>query len=120
MLCQVGSDRTQAEVQAVKDHAQHHRGHVKVVQGDWLRQCGQERRHLPAVNGFLIPLATLTAPLAPKPASDGNRGVQPVQGAAPEGEVVKPDGAGAGEEKQNEGELTASQAPVNQALKGFW
>lgn len=124
----MGSDRTEAEVQAVKDHANHHRGQVKVVQGDWLRRCGQERRLLPAVNGFLIPLATLAAPLAPKPASSsphgaGSRGLQQAAGARPGSGKVSANGEGAvasEEGQQNGGDVTASQAPVNQALRGFW
>lgn len=121
-LQQVGSDPTEAEVQAVKEHAKQHRGQVKVVQGDWLRQCGQQRRLLPAVGAFLIPMATLTAPSSSKPTSSsprgvGNRGLQHPHGVGVE--CCELDGASVAEEKQNGGP-TASQAPVNQALKGYW
>lgn len=103
------------------------------MKGEWLRQCGEEKRLLPAADGYLIPLTDLTANLpaarnaatadASALSSTGQRPAQ--QGAADRvgGASQEPAGVGrgsAGEGQQGSAELTASQAPANQALKGFW
>ena len=123
---QVGSDLTEAEVQAMKEYVQQHRSEVKVVQADWLRLCGEQRSLLAASNGYVVPLATLAAP----PAHSSPDKQDQAQGKA--------GGSECGQRGQNGGELTghgllsggeeggesqaagASQAPKHQALKGFW
>ncbi len=123
---QVGSDLTEAEVQAMKDYVQQHRSEVKVVQADWLRSCGQQRCLLAASNGYLVPLATLTAP---------QPGSSPGKQDRPQGKPVVPEGGQGGrngggtaghgllsgcEEGGESQGAGASQAPKHQALKGFW
>ncbi|DBA89074.1 hypothetical protein WJX77_001689 [Trebouxia sp. C0004] len=122
----VGSDLTEAEVQAMKAYVQQHRSEVQVVQADWLRSCGQQRSLLAASNGYLVPLATLTAPQprsSPgkqeqpqgKPSvSEGGQGGRNSGGTAGHGLLS---GGEEGAETQGPG---ASQAPKHQALKGFW
>lgn len=123
---QVGSDLTEAEVQAMKDYVQQHRSEVKVVQADWLRSCGQQRCLLAASNGYLVTLATLTAP---------QPGSSPGKQDRPQGKPVVPEGGQGGrngggtaghgllsgyEEGGESQGAGASQAPKHQALKGFW
>ena len=125
-VVQVGSDLTEPEVQAMKDYVQQHRSEVKVVQADWLQSCGQRRSLLAASNGYLVPLATLTAPqprsspgkqdrLQGQPGvSEGGQGGRNSGGTAGHGLLS---GGEEGGESQGAG---ASQAPKHQALKGFW
>ena len=127
LLCtQVGSDPTEAEVQAVKQYVQQHRSEVKVVQANWLRSCGDQRSLLAAANGYLVPLDTLTAPQQ-KSASPDNPGQQSKAEAAGSGQGGENGGANVGlglasggENGGEAGAVPGSQAPKHQALKGFW
>ena len=123
---QVGSDLTEAEVQAMKDYVQQHRSEVKVVQADWLRSCGQQRSLLAASNGYLVPLATLSAP-QPRSSPGKQDGPQGKSGASEGGQGGRNGGGTAGngllsgDEEGGESQgAGASQAPKHQALKGFW
>ena len=125
-LLQIGSDPTAAEVQAVKDYVQEHRSEVKLVQADWLRQCGEERSLLSASHSFLLPLSSLTAPparLSPDKlqphrslAATSNGG----PGGGDDGAQVGQGVPGGGEEAESSGAAAGSQPPQHQALKGFW
>ncbi|KAL0048805.1 hypothetical protein WJX82_011551 [Trebouxia sp. C0006] len=122
----VGSDLTEAEVQAMKDYVQQHRSEVKVVQADWLRSCGQQRSLLAASNGYLVPLATLSAP-QPRSSPGKQDGPQGKSGASEGGQGGRNGGGTAGNGLLSSGEedgesqgAGASQAPKHQALKGFW
>ena len=122
----MGSDPTAAEVQAVKDYVQEHRSGVKVVQADWLRQCGKERSLLTASHNHLVPLSSLTAPparLSPdkqeaqKVPAGSTGGGQEADSGGPQAEQ-KASGAGVdGDECEV---AVGSQAPKHQALKGLW
>lgn len=126
MCMQLGSDPTAAEVQAVKDYVQEHRSGVKVVQADWLRQCGKQRSLLPASHNYLVPLSSLTAPPA-RLVSDKQE-VQKVpaglMGAGQEADSGDPHAGqqapGGGADVDECEAAVGSQAPKHQALKGLW
>ena len=124
---QVGSDPTAPEVQAVKDYVQEHRSGVKVVQADWLRQCGEQRSLLAASSNYLVPPSSLTAPparlvpLSPdkQEAQKVQAGVR-VQGADNGGLQAGQKACGGGEEGDDCEAAVGSQPAKHQALKGLW
>lgn len=127
---QVGSDPTAPEVQAVKDYVQEHRSGVKVVQADWLRQCGEQRSLLAASSNYLVPPSSLTAPPARLvPLSPDKQEAQKVQaGVSGGGQGADNGGLQAGQKACGGGEeggddceaAVGSQPPKHQALKGLW
>ena len=124
---QLGSDPTAAEVQAVKDYVQEHRSGVKVVQADWLRQCGEQRSLLPAFHDYLVPLSSLTAPPARLVSPDKQEAQKvpaEVTGAGQEADSGDPQAGhqapGGGTDGDECEAAVGSQAPKHQALKGLW
>ena len=105
---------------------QQHRSQVRVVTADWLRGCGELRSLLPASNGYLVPLATLTAPQG-RPSPGKQDPLQGDMGVAVGGQARRSGGEAAGQGLLSGGEEGAepdppggSQAAKHQALKGFW
>ena len=122
----MGSDPTAAEIQAVKDYVQEHRSGVKVVQADWLRQCGEERCLLTASHHHYVLLSSLIAPparLSPDkqeaqkvPAESTGGGQEADSGGPQAGQKA----CGAGVDGDECEAAAGSQAPKHQALKGLW
>ena len=111
----------------MKDYVQEHRAEVKIVQADWLRQCGEERSLLTASSGYLLPLSSLTAPparLSPHKLDAHQRGsagtAQGGQGGDSGFAQTAHGATGKGEEGEEPGAAVGSQPPKHQALKGFW
>lgn len=108
----------------MKDYVQEHRAEVKVVQADWLRQCGEERSLLTASHGYLLPLSDLTAPparLSPdKQDAHQASTAQGGQGGESGGAQAAHGVNASGEDGKESVAAIGSQAPKHQALKGFW
>lgn len=128
VFLQLGSDPTAAEVQAVKDYVQEQRSGVKIVQADWLRQCGEQRSLLPASQDYLVPLSSLTpappARLVSPDKQEAQKAPAGLMGAGQEADSGDPQAGqhapGGGTDGDDCEAAVGSQAPKHQALKGLW